>query len=165
MYCFCFSVTKLGLSLWPHGLYPARHICLLGSPSKNIRVGCYSLLQEIFPIEELNLGLLHWQADSLPLSHLGSLYHVYKSVFILLQSFVITFYSPYSKNSFYYKSLAFYFQVPTVALSITPNYLSIGPKSWELERGWILEIILLYLLFAKEETRIQKGEMTFLKSD
>ena len=30
------------------------------------------LLQGIFPIQELNPTLLHWQVDSLPLSHLGS---------------------------------------------------------------------------------------------
>ena len=63
-------------------------------PSKNIRVGCHFLLQGIFLMLELNLRLqchfllqgiflmlglnlrlqclLHWQADSLPLSHLGS---------------------------------------------------------------------------------------------
>ena len=28
---------------------------------------------ELFPAQGLNPGLLHWQADSLPLSHLGSL--------------------------------------------------------------------------------------------
>ena len=36
---------------------------------------CHFLLQEIFPTKELNLHLLcllHWQVDSLPLSHLGS---------------------------------------------------------------------------------------------
>ena len=35
-------------------------------------VGCHFLLQEIFPTQELNLHLLHWQVDSLPLSHLGN---------------------------------------------------------------------------------------------
>ena len=33
---------------------------------------CPFLLQGIFPTQGLNLCLLHWQADSLPLSHLGS---------------------------------------------------------------------------------------------
>ena len=32
----------------------------------------YSLFQGIFPTQGLNPGLPHWQADSLPLSHLGS---------------------------------------------------------------------------------------------
>ena len=33
---------------------------------------CHFLLQGIFLTQELNPSLLHWQADSLPLSHLGS---------------------------------------------------------------------------------------------
>ena len=41
-------------------------------PRKNTGVSCHSLLQGIFLILGLNLGLLHQQADSLPLSHLGS---------------------------------------------------------------------------------------------
>ena len=38
-------------------------------------MGCYFLLQGIFPTQGSNphhLCLLHWQAESLPLSHLGS---------------------------------------------------------------------------------------------
>ena len=43
-------------------------------PGKNIGVGCYDLLQGIFPTQVLNLRLLcllHWQAGSLPLAPLG----------------------------------------------------------------------------------------------
>ena len=29
-------------------------------------MGCYALLQGIFPTQGLNLGLLHWQENSLP---------------------------------------------------------------------------------------------------
>ena len=39
---------------------------------KNTVVGCHFLLQGIFPTQGSNLCLLHWQADSLPLSLLGS---------------------------------------------------------------------------------------------
>ena len=45
------------------------------SPGKNTGVSCYALLQGIFPIQGSNLHLLcllHWQVDSLSLSHLGS---------------------------------------------------------------------------------------------
>ena len=35
-------------------------------------VSCHFLLQGIFLTQGSNPGLLHWQADSLPLSHLGS---------------------------------------------------------------------------------------------
>ena len=42
------------------------------SPGKSTGVGCCFLLQGIFLTQGSNLYLLHWQADSLPLSHLGS---------------------------------------------------------------------------------------------
>ena len=44
-------------------------------PGKNTRVSCHFLLQGLFPTQKSNLHLLclqHWQADSLPLSHLGT---------------------------------------------------------------------------------------------
>ena len=44
----------------------------MGCPSKNMGVGCHFLLQGIFPAQRSNPCLLHWQADSLPLSRLGS---------------------------------------------------------------------------------------------
>ena len=34
-------------------------LCPLNSPGKNTGVGCHSLLQETFPTQGLNLGLLH----------------------------------------------------------------------------------------------------------
>ena len=40
-----------------------------------LSMGCYFLLQGIFLTQRVNphlLHLLHWQANSLPLSHLGS---------------------------------------------------------------------------------------------
>ena len=45
-------------------------------PGKNTGVGCHSLLHGISPTQGWNTclwGLLHWQANSLPLNHLGSL--------------------------------------------------------------------------------------------
>ena len=45
-------------------------------PGKNSGVGCLFLLQGIFLTQGLNLHLLQWQVDSLPLSHQGSpMYH------------------------------------------------------------------------------------------
>ena len=58
-------------SLWSHGLQLTRLLCLWDCPRKNTRVGCHFLLQEIFPTQGLNSGLLHWQAGSLRLSHPG----------------------------------------------------------------------------------------------
>ena len=37
-------------------------------PGKNTEVGCHFLFQGIFQTQRWNLCLLHWQADSLPLS-------------------------------------------------------------------------------------------------
>ena len=56
-------------SLQPHGLQPARLLCLWASPGKNTGVGCHALLQGIFPTKGSNpclLCLLHWQVGSLP---------------------------------------------------------------------------------------------------
>ena len=41
-------------------------------PGKNAGVSHHFLIQGIFPTQGLNLCLLHWQADSVPLSHQGS---------------------------------------------------------------------------------------------
>ena len=43
-------------------------------PGSNTAVGCHFLLQGIFLTPGSNLCLLHWQVDSLPLSHQGSPY-------------------------------------------------------------------------------------------
>ena len=53
----------------PHGPQPTRVICPWDFPNKNTRVGCHFLLQGIFLTWGSNMCLLHWQADSLPLSH------------------------------------------------------------------------------------------------
>ena len=37
-------------------------------PGKNTGMGCHSLLPGIFPTQELNMCLLHWQTESLPAS-------------------------------------------------------------------------------------------------
>ena len=60
-------------SLPPHGLWPARLLCPWNFPGDNTGVGCHFLLQGIFPTQGWHphlLGLLHWQADSLPLQKL-----------------------------------------------------------------------------------------------
>ena len=60
--------------LRPQGLQPARLLCPWDSLGRNTGVGCHALLQEIFPTQGSNLGLLrllHWQVDSLPLAPPG----------------------------------------------------------------------------------------------
>ena len=61
-------------SLQLHGLYPNKLLCPWNFLGKNTGLGCYFLLQGIFLAQRLNLHLLHWQVDSLLLSHLGSLH-------------------------------------------------------------------------------------------
>ena len=68
-----FSCSVVSESLQPHGLKPTRLLCPWDFPGKNTGVGCHFLLQGIFLTQGSNPGLLHWQADSSPLSHLGSL--------------------------------------------------------------------------------------------
>ena len=75
--CVCVCVLSLSNFLWPHGLQPTSLLCSWDFPGKNTGVGCHFLLQRIFPVQGSNLFLLyllHWQVDSLPLSHLGSPY-------------------------------------------------------------------------------------------
>ena len=59
---------------WPHRLLPARLLRPWDVPGKNTGLGCHFLLQWIFPTQGFHLCLLHilhWQAGSLPLGHLG----------------------------------------------------------------------------------------------
>ena len=71
----CLSVSCMRAqscqTLWPHGLQPARLLCPWDSPDKNTGGSSHFLLQEIFPTQGWNPHLLHGQAGSWPLSHLG----------------------------------------------------------------------------------------------
>ena len=67
------SLSVASESLRPQGLQPNRLLYPWDLPGKNTGVGYHFLLQGIFPTQALNLHLIHWQVDSLPLSHQGSL--------------------------------------------------------------------------------------------
>ena len=54
-------VAQLGLTLRPHGLWPARLLCPWNSSGKNTGVGCHSLLWGIILTQVLNLDLLHYR--------------------------------------------------------------------------------------------------------
>ena len=60
-------------SFQSHGLYPARLLCPWGFPGKDIGVGCHSLLQEVFPTQGLNPGVLLCRQILYHLSHLEAL--------------------------------------------------------------------------------------------
>ena len=68
----CLVTQSCPTLLWPHGLQLSRLLCPGDFPGNNTWVGCHLLLLGIFPTQDLNPLLLHWQADSLPLSHLGT---------------------------------------------------------------------------------------------
>ena len=67
--CYYFIAKSFLTLLQCQGLSPARFFCPWDFPDKNTGMGCHSLLQRIFPTQGSNLCFLHWQADSLPLSH------------------------------------------------------------------------------------------------
>ena len=68
--CEC---SVMPTSLWPQGFQLTRLLCPWKFPGKNTGVNCNFFLQGIFGTQGLNRHLLHWRADSLPLSHLESL--------------------------------------------------------------------------------------------
>ena len=67
----CLVAQSCQTLLQPHELYPTRLLCPWDFPGKNTGVSCHFILQGIFLTHESNPGLLHWQVDSLPLSHQG----------------------------------------------------------------------------------------------
>ena len=69
--CVCVSHSVMSNSLQPHGLQPVRLLCPWNSPGKNTGVACHSLLQGIFPTQELKTGLLHCRQIFYQLSHQG----------------------------------------------------------------------------------------------
>ena len=69
--CCVHVLSRVWLFVAP-GTVARQLLCPWGFPGKNTGVGCHFLLQGVFQIQGSNLHLLHWQADSLPLSHPGS---------------------------------------------------------------------------------------------
>ena len=60
------KVAQLCLTLWPHGLQPARRLCPWDSPGKNTAVGCHALLQGNLPKLGIEARSPALQAASLP---------------------------------------------------------------------------------------------------
>ena len=63
--CVC---ARLCSTLWPHGLWPTRRLCLWDSSGKSTGVGCHFLLQGIFPTQESSPSLPHCRQMLYPLS-------------------------------------------------------------------------------------------------
>ena len=58
--------------VWLFGTLPTRLFCPWDVPGKNTGAGYHFFFQGIFLSQGSNSSLLHWQVDSLPLSHVGS---------------------------------------------------------------------------------------------
>ena len=69
--CVCVLVTQLCPTLC-HPMDCNPSLCPWDSPGKNTVVGCHFLLLGIFPIQGLNLGLLHCRQILYHLSYQGS---------------------------------------------------------------------------------------------
>ena len=103
----------------------------------------------IFLIWELNphlLCLLNWQADSLPLGHLGSLYHTTEKVKLLLSDFSINrqCYTRLRNYTAWHRGIlspSSQKRVQTYCLSdarrrVVPSHLRLMPRSWaDLEKN------------------------------
>ena len=68
--CCCFMLLSCVRLWFPMDCSPPGSSVHELFPGKNYGVGCHFLLQGIFLIQGSDLCLLHWQADSLPVSHL-----------------------------------------------------------------------------------------------
>ena len=71
-------------------------------PSKNTGVGCYFLLQGIFPNQELNPMSPTLQANSLPLSCLGSTNNIMGKVKLVISSFPLAI--PMERYAFFLRN-------------------------------------------------------------
>ena len=69
---YMLSRWVMSVSLRPHGLCSLPDSFVMEFPGKTMGVGCHFLFQGIFLTQGSNPHLPHWQADSFPLSHLGS---------------------------------------------------------------------------------------------
>ena len=79
----CAMVSHVWLSVTTQTITWQAPLCSWNFPGKNTRMGCHFLLQGILPTQEQNPSLsclLHWQAGSLPPSHLGSLPFVKRNI-------------------------------------------------------------------------------------
>ena len=70
--CAVLSHLVMSDSLWPHGCSPPGFSVHEDSPGKNPGVSCHALLQEIFPIQISDPGLLHCRWILYCLSYQGS---------------------------------------------------------------------------------------------
>ena len=110
-YCCCLVTQSSSTLLQPHGLYsplgPSVHWIFHAGITW---VSCCSLLQGIFLIQGSNSCLLHWQADSLLLSHQGS------------RSKIFTFTYKWFPGNIFYLQIWLYFEPRLNNITFNKNY-------------------------------------------
>ena len=119
--------------------------CLQDFSGKVTRVGCHTLLQGIFLTQGSNPHLLHWQADSLVLSHQGSPGILIAEYFLYIHTLIPTSSLPstykYIKNT----STHAYFSLPRNVLHQTCNPHSLPTFKSKLSNTYTPTIRQLYL--------------------
>ena len=77
---YSFMHAQSHLTPWSHGLQLTRLLCLWNSPGKNTGVGCYFLLQEIFPDPGIKPGSPALQTDTLPSTYWPTYYLLIRNI-------------------------------------------------------------------------------------
>ena len=124
------SCSVMSDSLQPHELQPFRLLYPWNFPGKNTGGGCHFLLQGIFPTQGLNLQLLcllHWQADSLPLSHMGSPMPILHILY-LSSVYLYTSYYAIALNHYIYSTL-YMLSCSVVSSSLWPHGLYVAHQA------------------------------------
>ena len=88
---FVYANSVVSDSFWPHRLQPTRTLSSRNFPGKATGVHCHFLLWRVFLTQGSNLWLLcllHWQADSLLLIHLGFQEIISLSCFLSIDLYV-----------------------------------------------------------------------------
>ena len=95
-------------------------------------MGCHFLFQGVFLTQRLNLHLLNWQLDSLPLCHLGSLY-IYICVCVCVCVCIFFFFFRLFSLIGYYKIsrslFVDFFLIPEMSLNQAPYSCRDSPAS------------------------------------
>ena len=127
VYQSCLSIFK------HHGLQAARLFCSLNTSGKNTEVGWHFLLQEIFPTQGSNWGLLHCRQILYHLNHQNTLCFIYYLFFlphlqilmlqILFLTLTVYLLEIYLTILFFFQSLKL-FKISKVILSATKRALA-----------------------------------------
>ena len=136
--CCCCLVAKSCLTLlWPHGQQPTRLLCPWDFPVKNTGEGCHFLLQGIFLTQRSNPLLLHWQVNSLQLSHQGSPVHPNSFLWIWFSISYLPLYFCVTSDFFEYIQRNRYDngKNPLRAPTVSGGWVNLDPKSHSKQVG------------------------------